>query len=146
MPSAGAVARAAGQPTMDGTALTDSTPSSTAERDWGTETITFADPGVAVRVAAHVTGRCFSATVNETHTTRVAISFDGGSTFTFGNAPQVTPLDTGSSGTGRITVAASHYRTGTPTGDIVIKVRAQSSGSTTPVASAGHLTAWMVPE
>lgn len=129
-----------------GTSLSDSTPTSTAERDWGTETITFPNPGVAVKVTAHVTGRCVSTTAGSFQTTRVSISFDGGSTFTDGNAPISNALDSSATGTGRAAVAASHHRSGTPTGDIVVKSRVTSSASTTPVAQNGFLTAQMVPQ
>lgn len=130
----------------NGVALTDSTPSSTAERDWGTETITFPNPGVAVKVIAGVTGRCVSTTAGAFQTTKVAISFDGGSTFTTGNSPISNALDTSATGTGRAAVAASHHRSGTPTGSIVVKVLATSSAATTPVAQNGFLTASVVPQ
>lgn len=130
----------------DGTPLTDSTPTSTGERDWGTETIVFANPGVAVKVVAGVTGRCFSSTAGSFQTTKVAISFDGGSTFTTGNAPISNALDTSATGTGRAAVAASHHRSGTPTGSIVIKALAASSAATTPAAGNGFITAIMVPQ
>lgn len=130
----------------DATALTDSTPTSTAERDWGTETVTFPNPGVAVKVIADVTGRCVSTTAGSFQTTKVAISFDGGSTFTTGNAPISNALDTSATGTGRAAVVASHHRSGTPTGSIVIKSQVTSSASTTPVAQNGFITAQMVPQ
>lgn len=130
----------------NGTTLTDSTPSSTTERDWGTETIVFPNPGVAVKVIAHVTGRCTSTTAGAFQTTKVAISFDGGSTFTTGNAPISNALDTSATGTGRGAVAATHHRSGTPTGNVVIKVLATSSAATTPVAQNGYLLAQIVPE
>lgn len=130
----------------DGTTLTDSTPASTAERNWGTETLTFTNPGIAVKVTAHVTGRCTSTTAGSFQTTKVAISFDGGSTFTTGNAPISNALDTSATGTGRGGVAASHHRSGTPTGDIVIKSQVTSSASTTPVAQNGFLTAQIIPQ
>jgi len=130
----------------DGVALSNSTPSSTAERDWGTETITFTNPGVAVKVTAQVTGRSSTTTAGSNQTTKVAISFDGGSTFTTGNAPITNALDTGASGTGRGACLASHHREGTPTGDIVIKAQATSSASTTPQAVEGYLTALLIPQ
>lgn len=130
----------------DGVTLTDSTPASTAERDWGTETITFPNPGVPVNVSAQVTGRCVSTTAGSFQTTKVAISFDGGSTFTTGNAPISNALDTSATGTGRAAVAASHHRSGTPTGSIVIKSLVTSSAATTPVAQNGFLTASVVPQ
>lgn len=130
----------------DGVALTDSTPTSTGERDWGTETIVFANPGVAVKVIADVTGRTFSGTAGSFQTTKVAISFDGGSTFTTGNAPIANALDSSATGTGRATVAASHFRSGTPTGSIVVKALVSSSAATTPAASNGFITAVMIPQ
>lgn len=130
----------------DGITLTNSTPTSTAERDWGTETITFANPGVAVKVTAQVTGRCSSTTAAAVQNTKVAISFDGGSTFTTGPGPGVNALDGGATGTGRAAVTTGHHRTGTPTGNIVIKARVASSAATTPIAEDGFLTAVMVPQ
>lgn len=130
----------------DGVALSNSTPTSTAERGWGTETITFPNPGVAVKVTALVTGRSSTTTAGTFQTTKVAISFDGGTSFTTGNAPITNALDTGASGTGRGACLASHHRSGTPTGDIVIKATAASSAATTPQAVEGFLTAQMVPQ
>lgn len=130
----------------NGTTLTNSTPSSTAERDWGSETITFPNPGVAVKVTAQVTGRSSTTTAGAMQITRVKISFDGGSTFTEGNAVDTNALDTGATGTGRGACLASHYRAGTPTGDIVVKATAESSAATTPIATDGYLTASMVPQ
>lgn len=130
----------------DGVPLSNDTPSSTAERDWGPETLTFPNPGIPVKVAAHVTGRSSTSTAGTWQQTRVKISFDGGGSFTEGNAPITNALDTGASGTGRGACLASHHREGTPTGDIVIKATAQSSNSTTPQAIEGFLTASVVPQ
>lgn len=146
MPDAGDVVRAFdARIGADGTNLTDSTPTSIVERNWGTETITFTNPGGPVKVIAQVTGFGSSITAGQFQTTKVAISFDGGSTFTTGNAPNSNTLDTGDTGTGRATVAASHYRTGTPTGNIVVKSQVTSSAATEPIAKSGFLTALMVP-
>lgn len=130
----------------DGTTLSNSTPSSTAERDWGTETITFPNPGVPVKVTAQVTGRSSTTTAGATQTTRVKVSFDGGASFTEGNAVITNALDTGASSFGRGACLASHHRSGTPTGDIVVKATAASSASTTPQAAEGFLTAQMIPQ
>lgn len=146
MPSAGQIIKASHLPDTDGVTLTNDTPASTAERQWGTETITFTNPGIAVRVLANVTGRITTTTAGAFQTTKVSISFDGGSTFTTGNAPIANGLDTSATGTGRATVAATHHRTGTPTGNIVIKSMVTSSAATTPAAQDGFLSAIMVAD
>lgn len=106
--------------TLTNTNLTDTTINTWT--DFGTETISFDDPGVEVIVDGNVMATAFTAdTTNDRVVTRVSISFDGGSTFnsSAGQAFCTSDSDTIS----RSPVPAYHVRQGTPTGDVVIKAQ-----------------------
>lgn len=131
----------------DFTELTSTTPSAAATMtNWGTETIIFANPGVAVKVLATVSGRAFDLTAATVFARyQVMISFDGGSTFT-----STTYLDIAiGDSTGdqhRSAIAGQHFREGTPTGDIVVKAQCYSSGANDITFAPGFLSAQMIPE
>lgn len=129
---------------MDGTTLTDETaPAGGGYEPWGTEELTFTNPGVAVHVAAILTGRMHNATVTDTFaTTKIEISFDGGSTWTEGNA---VPTQVGTTVGIRSAVAVQHYRAGTPTGNIVIRPRINVAVTSTDALN-GHLMAILIPQ
>jgi hypothetical protein len=127
-----------------GTSLTDDTAAAnnTWER-WGTEAVIFTNPGVPVDVTGSVAGAFVNTLNTETDAfTRVAISFDSGSTYTVGNAPGVT---VGTSGSKRGPATASAYRAGTPTGNVVVKVEFFVNTTNTK-PGAGHLIATMTPQ
>lgn len=110
--------------------------------DWGEETITITDPGIAVEVTAAVIGR-FRNTVdaNTGCRARVGISLDGGSSFTYGPGPW---SDVGTDIPKYAVAAGSHDESGTPSGDIVIKAQWLSQSTDSEVRN-GHLRANMVP-
>lgn len=106
--------------TLSNTNLVDTTINTWT--NFGTETITFDDPGVEVIVEANVMATCFTADgTNDRVVTRVSISFDGGSTFdsSAGQAFCTSDGDTVS----RSPVPATHVRQGTPTGDVIVKAQ-----------------------
>lgn len=109
---------------------------------WGTETITIPNPGVAIEISAMSTGRWNNSTdATAVATPRVLISLDGGSTFTAGDPKW------GSFGTSYgvwLPMAASHIAAGTPTGDIVIKAEVRGDSLNTSALN-GLLTATMIP-
>lgn len=112
---------------------------------WGTETITFPNPGVAVKVKAWLTGRIYNivdATSNAQY--RVSISFDGGSTFTTGQAAPIN-VGTGSGDTERLPAAQMHFRDDTPTGDIVVKAELRADDLSVNF-TIGTLMADMIPQ
>ena len=126
-----------------GTTLSNDTAAATATfEQWGTETVVFTNPAAAVKVTARVTGQLQNTLNTDSNgAARVGISFDGGATFTYGNSPGANQGTT--SGT-RCLTGAGHYRTGTPTGNIV--VRAEFSVSTTNISALnGFIEAVMVP-
>lgn len=127
----------------DGSTLSDLIPAATGLQDWGTETLTFPNPGIPVNVTAQLTGRVLGSVNGTTGTPQIDISFDGGATFTAGNAPQLNTTEAGA--TNRESLSVSHHREGTPTGDIVVKARANPSATTVSFRS-GFLTALMVPQ
>jgi hypothetical protein len=127
-----------------GTSLTNDTAAAnnTWER-WGTEAVIFTNPGVPVDVTASMTGSYNNVLNTDTDAfTRVAISFDSGSTYTVGSAPGTT---VGTSVGNRGSTAASAYRSGTPTGNVVVKVELFVNTTNTG-AGAGHLIATMTPQ
>jgi hypothetical protein len=108
----------------------------------GTASITIPNPGIPVMVTAAYNGfgQNFSAiTFAEA---RVAISFDGGSSFTAGVQAGAV-FGQGGSNYNRGNLSASWFRSGTPTGNIVIKMEAKSDSTATGVV--GHLTYTMMP-
>lgn len=132
----------------DFTTLTDDTAAAANTwEDWATETITFTNPGVAVKVSAVLNGRVNNATdASTTATWRIAISFDGGSTFTTSTPPTaLAQVGTGSGAAQRFPVAASFHRDGTPTGNVVIKAQLQTSDTTTTFTN-GSLLAQIAAE
>lgn len=109
----------------DYTALTDTDIVDTTINTWtdfGTETITFSDPGVEVVVEGHLMSSCYTndATADRV-VTRVAISFDGGSTFDTSAGLAYCSSSTSAGGVTRSPTPATHVRQGTPTGSVVIK-------------------------
>lgn len=97
--------------------------------DWGPAGgLNMGSPGITVFVTGHVTGSLLGASgVNRAGKVEVGITLDGGSTWTYGtqNWAQVDDVGTGHR---RTAVNASHYRTGTATGEVKIRVRALISG------------------
>lgn len=130
---------------QDTTTLTDDTlAASGVFEDWGTETVTFSDPGVEVSVTAYVTGNFNDSAAESTlGNVRVAISLDGGTVFTFGN--QVTGRVGTNADQSHLPVAASHGVTGTPTGDIVIKAQFEGITSANVEVRSGLLTGVLLP-
>lgn len=126
-----------------GTTLSDQIPVATGLQDWGTETVTFPNPGIPVNVTAQLTGRLLGSVNGTTGNVQVEISFDGGATFTVGNNPQLNTTE--AAATYRAGCAASHHREGTPTGDIVVKARCNPSATTVSFRS-GFIIALMVPQ
>lgn len=127
----------------DGTPITNDTlAAANVWEQWGTETVTFANPGVDVKVLANLSGYLLDASA-ATHVgrVRIGISLNGGSTYNTGNEPQ------GSVGSGagaRTPISSGHKHSGTPTGNIVVK--AEFFGSTTDVqALAGFLQVDLKP-
>lgn len=120
------------------TALTD-TDTTTSWADWGEEVLTFPQPGIEVLVDAVVSGYAVRDDTAQDVAVRVAISTDGGGSFTTGNEPVTTVGNVGGSAV-RQNITAHHSRSGTPTGEIVVK--AQSINNTAAGASvvAGRLT------
>lgn len=132
--------------TWDQGGTTLSNDSASAINTWeqyGSETIQFSNPGVAVKITAHLCGRILNTTDTNTNgTARCAISFDGGSTFTSGNEPFVS---SGTDSGGRGGYASAHYRAGTPSGDIIVKAELRTS-DTTNAFNDGFLTAILTPQ
>ncbi len=115
---------------IDGGTLTDKTTFSAVDtwEDWDTA-ITITDPGVAVAISAQATGSIEDTSGNGggEGRMRVGISIDGGSTYTFGNEP-IADVDDLSADIGFASLGAVHFRSGTPTGDILVKVQAMIIG------------------
>lgn len=116
---------------IDGTTLTDKTTFSLVDtwEDWGTEVVTITDPGVDMAISAQASGSIEDTSGNGggEGRMRVGISLDGGTTYTFGNEPIADVYDL-SADIGFASLAAVHFRSGTPTGDIKIKVQAMIIG------------------
>lgn len=106
--------------------------------DWGTEVITIPNPGIAVDVTGIVTGNGTNDVDTSTiFRSRVAISMDGGTTYDV--TGWFTGHRVGTSVGNQDAGAASHNRSGVPTG--AIKVKAQFEGTDTDVkARNGTLT------
>lgn len=129
----------------DDTGLSDTTTFTAAGgfEQWGTEEVTFTNPGIAVKVKAWLSGRLVNTVdADSTAVVRVGISFDGGSTFTYGSAPQV---NVGTAGSARTYVGALHLRDGTPTGSVVIRAEVDVSDADVDGLS-GHLMAEIIPQ
>lgn len=129
----------------DAITLTDTTTFTVAGgfEQWGTEEVTFTNPGVAVKVSAWLSGRLSNTVDADTAgVVRLGISFNGGSTFTFGNSPEV---NVGTGQGKRHHVGAQHHRTGTPTGSIVIKAEVDVNDADVD-GHSGHIIAIMVPQ
>jgi len=127
-----------------GTTLSNDTAAAAATfEQWGTETIIFTNPAAPVKITANLTGQLQNTLNTDSNGAgRVGISFDGGASFTYGNAPGANQGTT--SGT-RCLIGAGHTRTGTPTGNVV--VRAEFSVSTTNISALnGFINAVMVPQ
>lgn len=124
----------------DGTTLSLLNPTTSFD-DWGTETVTFTDPGVEVKVTGRVTGQASHPDSADIFVqTRVGISFDGGSTFEFGPEP-ASQVAEATGAARRQHVVASAHRTGTPTGDVVVKAQAAEESSQNTVMVQGFLEA-----
>jgi hypothetical protein len=114
--------------------------------DWGSETVTFTDPGVPVKVKAWLNGRIFNITDSTSQgQIRVLISLDGGSTFDEGNTSGLTNQGTGAGNLQRMSAGAQHLLAGTPTGDVVIKAQLRAD-DTSNTFSNGVLMAEVVPQ
>lgn len=131
--------------TMDYTTLTnDSAATLSTWEDWGTETISLADPGLPIKVSAIFTGYTSAPTGRRDCAARVLISLDGGSSFTSGGE---TFNNTGATDVRKGALSCQHYRTGTPTGNVVIKVQLNQNvlGTAGDVDFVnGAITAFMV--
>lgn len=125
------------------TLLTDDTAATASTwEQWGTEEITFSDPGIAVEVSAVLIGGYSEASnADAAATCRVQISLDGGSTWTDGQRVFVrVGTSVGQTAHAGNTMSVS----GTPSGDI--KVRAQLFvNQTTTELRDGTITATMIP-
>ena len=127
------------------TLLTDTTTFTVAAgyEQWGTEEITFDQPDVAVKVLAWLSGRLSnSVDADSEANVRVGISFDGGSTYTYGNTPQ---LNVGTGGSQRTTTSVLHHRSGIPTGDVVIRAEVDVFDADVD-ARSGIIMASLVPQ
>ncbi|GAA5119137.1 hypothetical protein [Haloechinothrix salitolerans] len=129
--------------TTQGVQLTnDSAAATSTWEQWGTETITISDPGIAVEVSAGLTGRFRNVVdLNSGARSRVGISLDGGSSFTYGNAPWG---EVGTDVPEFAIAAASHTVDGTPSGDIVIRAEFRVLSTDTDVRD-GMIQATMIP-
>lgn len=126
---------------LDGVNLTDTAPT-TAWTDWGTETVTWPNPGVEVTVTASLVGRWLNAVdTTAVSSSRVRISLDGGTTWSYGQIIYV-QTGTGAGAQIRAVAASQHAVTGTPTGSVIVKARCMTEGSAT--ATLGSLNAHMV--
>ena len=128
---------------MDSVLLPDNHAQSVAAtyQDWGS-TIIIPNPGINVKVTGMGQGYGFypSGATNPWVGLRVAISSTGGSTFDFGQESR-DEIDINISRGGTM---VHHFFSGTPTGDIVVKLQ-HSAESTIPTFFGGRLTAFMVP-
>ncbi|PXY27440.1 hypothetical protein [Prauserella muralis] len=112
--------------------------------DWGTETIQFDDPGIRVAIVASGFGNLFGNSANyRSGQPRLAISIDGGATFTTLNdgEPPFCVV--------RVAGDADGFGTGlrvegVPTGDIVVKMQGQVSDLDVDFRN-GYITAIMHP-
>lgn len=128
---------------MDGTTLATDTPAAVnTYEDWGTETVTFANPGVPVRVLSSLFGQLLKTVAGvNVGRIRIGISIDGGTTFDFGTPPEGSVGDTAGQ---RTPISAGHVVAGTPTGSIVVK--AQLNGSVTTISFVtGFLQVQLIP-
>lgn len=130
------------------TSLTAATGIANDWADWGTETVTFPDPGTAVQVTAALSGYIErDDTPAHSVRVRVAVSFDGGATFAATNANVNDPnTDAGNVGGSAIrqNVTSHGHRQGTPTGDVVVKAQTNDvTGAAGADALSGRLTAWI---
>lgn len=130
---------------MTATTLSQGSTASTATFvQWGTEEATLENPGVAVNVMATLTGRSTSTSTTpaaSTLTVRVGISFNGGTTWTYGpaRAYDQKPFG-GSTGVFRTPIANECFRTGTPTGQIQARAEFQCNSSTDVTMDGGYIT------
>lgn len=125
------------------TNLTDDSASSSGSWErWGTEEITFSDPGIAIEVSAVLLGRLFDNTNGDVAgTCRLRISLDGGSSWTNGTAPFVR---VGTSVGLACTVGNTLAVSGTPSGDIIVQAELRVNDTATE-ARDGTITATMIP-
>jgi len=103
---------------------------------------TVTNPGVPVSVTAVWTGWHQNFSIIAITFARVAISLDGGASYTTGAEPR-TVAGQGGSNYNSQSAAASHARSGTPTGDIKIKAQFKSDNINT--GSGGTLTYTVMP-
>lgn len=114
--------------------------------NWGSELV-FTNPVEDVRVKAWTTGESREPGTGEAVTNtrlRVSISIDGGSTFSFGEAPLegvgATPTQDQ-----RAVLKDLLHVSGTPTGDIIVRAAVSSSASTVTEFRRGYLMADIEP-
>lgn len=122
---------------IDSTTLTDEAAPGTTLTQWGTEEVTFDDPGVAVTVEADLHGYGnISDGVNTIPQVLLQVSFDGGSNWTSGPAT-FSSLHRNGSGLRlqRAVLAAALQESATPTGEIQVRAQCRDlvaiSGGTT---------------
>lgn len=112
---------------------------------WGSEVITFDNPEVPVKVSAIVLGRAFNNTdATSNPRVRVAISLDGGASYTSGQELTFN-AGTGGGAGARIATGGMHQREGTPTGDIVIKAELRTDDLSVTFDSAA-IDAKLIPQ
>lgn len=99
---------------------------------WGTEMVTFADPGRAVSVLAWLAGSSYMPNAGTRDAfAEVEISFDAGATWTRGESAENTHVSGGT----RVSLAPHHRRNGTPAGQVQVRAMIQQAGGT-----AGDIT------
>lgn len=132
-----------------GATLTDKTSFSSVDtmENWGSETINLGQPTMKVFVTAELTGSVLSAVgVDSSGRVQVGISLDSGASYDYGTDNWASGEATG--GTRRSACTASHFISGTPTGDIRVKAQALISGGATTDLDFidGTITAQMAPD
>lgn len=133
------------------TGLSDTAPADTADTAWGTETLTFDNPGGETTVVVMLTGVAedFDRTATNARC-KPQVSFDGGATWvdpSAGNSGwQAQANLPGASATDRVPLSAQFHHTATPTGDVVVRARCQSASAAGGSFIQGALTAQLQSE
>lgn len=122
----------------------DTAASLSTPEQWGLQNVTFSDPGFAVTVTAHFTGRLQGAVgSNRTGGSRVDISFDNGSTYQDGEMVLIN-----AHGDARnVTLANGAFRTGTPTSTIRVRVMLEQRQGVAGDSNfvGGVVTVYLIP-
>lgn len=129
----------------DSTNLTNETPSANNTwEQWGTEEITFSDPGRQVDVLAWLAGYATNTTDSNNITrARIQISTDGGASW---SSSRAVIANTGTS-IGVRNALSPFGRAGatTPTGDVKVRAQVHTSSAANTTFSSGHLMALLIP-